>query len=109
MKWTTLGIVIALAFGCGKSSDDKGKPSAESAASKTTDNDEGQADLAALAKLKDELCACKDAACGSAVDDKLRAKSKEMDATYRDSHNKNILHHASETEMAAKECLFKLK
>jgi len=105
-KLCVIGIVLASLAGCGKTSDDKAATSAEV---KTSGKEEGAADLEALAKLKDELCACKDAACGSAVEEKLTAKSKEMDATYASSHNKNILHHAMETELAAKECLMKLK
>ena len=101
-----IALAVVLAVGCSRSDDKSGKPNAES---KTVSNEDGAADLAALGKLKDELCACKDKACGSAAYDKLRAKSKEMDATYADSHNKNILHHAMETEMAAHTCLEAIK
>jgi hypothetical protein len=105
-KLFAITLAALLAIGCSRSGDKSDKPAPES---KAVANDEGAADLAALAKLKDELCACKDAACASALDDKLRAKSKEMDATYADSHNKNILHYAMETEMAARKCLDALK
>ena len=109
MKACALGIVLALAAGCGKS-DDKAAQKASSGdkATKAPD-DEGKADLDALAKLKDEMCACKDAACGKAVEDKLVAKRKEMDTTYADSHNKSIMHYAMETEMAAMKCRSELK
>jgi len=105
IRLCAIGIVIAV--GCGRASDDKGsKPSPEV---KEAAKEEGAADLEALARLKDELCACKDVACANAVADRLRAKSKEMDATYASSHNKSILHHAADTEMAAEECRMKLK
>jgi hypothetical protein len=97
IKLCVIGIVLASIAGCGKTDVT------------ASGKDEGKADLEALAKLKDELCACKDAVCGRAVEEKLTAKTKEMDATYASSHNKNILHHAMETELAAKECLTNLK
>ena len=111
-RWMTIaiGLALACALACSKTSDDKAKTGAEpTTATKGKDSEDGKADLDALAKLKDEMCACKDKACGEAVDAKLAAKSKEMQTTYADSRNKNIMHYAMESEMAARECLMKLK
>ena len=89
LRTCVIGIVLALAgTSCGKS-DDKTKTT-DKAAAKPQD-DEGKADLDALAKLKDEMCACKDATCGKAVEEKLAAKRKEMEANYRDTHNKRMM------------------
>jgi hypothetical protein len=104
IKLGGLCVSLVFAIGCGNANDAGGKPGAESKPAK-----EGAADLDALAKLKDELCACKDAACGDAVRTKLEAKLKSMDAEYASSRNKNIMHHAMEAQEAARECLYKLK
>ena len=111
VKACMIGLVLALAAGCGKSDDKAAQKAAsgDKAPAKTSPDDEGKADLDALAKLKDEMCACKDAACGKTVEDKLVAKRKEMDTTYADSHNKSIMHYAMETEMAAMKCRNELK
>lgn len=107
IKLSAIGIVFVIAVGCGRGSDDKGGKSNTEV--KEAAKQEGAADLEAFAKLKDELCACKDATCGKAADDKLTAKRKEMEATYASSHNKSIMHYAMETELAAKQCLMSLK
>jgi hypothetical protein len=108
LRTCVIGIVLALAGTSCSKSDDNSKTTDKAAAAKPHD-DEGKADLDALARLKDEMCACKDATCGKAVEEKLMAKRKEMDATYADSHNKSIMHYAMETEMAAMKCRNDLK
>jgi len=106
-----IATILLLSFlaiaACAKKSDDAGGKTAGSGTSSA--QKEGAADLEALAKLKDELCACKDRACGEAVREKIDAKTKAMDAEYASSRNKNIMHYASETQRAAMECLYKLK
>ena len=98
MKLIGLGLALTLAFACGNANEAGSKPPKE-----------GAADLDALAKLKDELCACTNAACGEPVEQNIDAKVKAMDAQYASSLNKNIMHHAAEAQMAARECLMKLK
>jgi hypothetical protein len=106
------GFCLALAFaiGCGKDDGAKGKETAkETTKPKSSDDEEGAADLAALKKMKEELCACKDRACADPIRDKVDNKVKAMMKEYEGSLNKNILHYAMESQMAAIDCMMKLK
>ena len=106
-----IATILLLSFlaiaACAKKSDDAGGKTAGSGTSSA--QKEGAADLEALAKLKDELCACKDRTCGNAVGETIDAKYKAMHVAYASSRNKSIMHYASETQRAAMECQFKLK
>jgi hypothetical protein len=98
MKLIGLWLALTLALGCGNANEAGSKPQKE-----------GAADLDALAKLKDEVCACTTAACGEPIEQNIDAKVKAMHAQYASSFNKNIMHHAGEAQMAAMQCLMKLK